>query len=221
MLLIMIKLIGIFLCIYGSTDISYPPEYKEFLDKSILYRFQYLTIIGLYMTLLTVSLLLIDQLVFIITKRCNEKLKKLTSFLIVVVLPIEIIISVVFWSLYLYDPRTIINEIILATGGITLFQNICMHAIPLFLLTLEIYYIDVKRDNFHVMLLCVFGMLYYLFLRFVAKKANRWPYPFLDGKNEITRAFIFFAMTISGVFIYEICMLCIKLKNERSKKKKE
>lgn len=221
MFLIFVKLIGIFLCIYGSTDISYPPEYKEFLDKNIFYRFQYLTILGLYMTLLTISLLLIDQLVFKLTNRYSQKLKSISNFLIVVVLPIEIIITVVFWSLYLYDPSTIINEILLSTSGITLFQNVCMHVIPLVLLILEIYYIDIQRDNLHVILLCVFSAIYYLFLRYIAKKVKRWPYPFLDDKNEITRVFLFIVLTLFGVLMYELCMMFIAIKNKRNKNKRE
>lgn len=206
MILIFTKIIGIYLCIYGSNDSNYPQEYRKFLHKSFTFKFQYLTIIGLYITLLTLSLYLIHQLIARFFNKNIRILNTTSTLLHSIILPIEILITVIFWTLFLINPRLIVCEIVYEKCGMNFYRNVCMHFVPLVLLAIEGYYAQLQRSNFHVFILIVFGMCYYLFVKDIALREKRWPYPFLDKVGEWQRIVIFCSVTGMCIFFYELCM---------------
>lgn len=214
MLLIIIKLIGIYLCIYGSSSTNYSEEYRQLLNSYTAYRFQFLTIIGLYLTLFTLTIILLHQTIALIFKRDLQLIRSFSTFLLALILPIELLITLTFWTLYLYDPSVIISEIVLKTTGIGLFQNLCMHLIPVILLIIEVLSFRLERRNSHVVVLCVFGAAYYLFARSIAVRENKWAYPFLDNRSESVRVLIVSFLTLVAVVFYEVVMVVLRVRDE-------
>lgn len=213
-----IRLIGMTLCIYGHNNIYIPPELLHNSKISYLHRCQFLTIIGLYLTLMTLSLLVISQTVEILIKREIKFIRTVTIFFISIILPIESIITLTFWILYFYDPKTILNETLIQTNSIKISHNLCLHLIPILLLFLEAFFMNFERDNLHVIILCFFSLAYYVFLRNVSLREKRWPYPFLDNRTELGRIGIFFALTLIGVVIYEMLMFVLARKKKIKEK---
>ncbi|KAM0674271.1 hypothetical protein GVAV_002347 [Gurleya vavrai] len=206
MILIFTKVIGIFFCIYGTSDSNYPQEYRDMLHKTVTFKFQYLTIIGLYITLLTLFLCLIHQSLVRFFNKSISFLSNITNFLQSVILPIEILITLVFWSLFIYNPKLIVCEIVYEKCGLNFLNNLCMHFVPFLLLSIEFFSAKLKRSNFHVLFLLVFGFLYYLFVKDIATREKKWPYPFLDKVDDMQRIVIFTTITFLCVVLYEICM---------------
>lgn len=216
-----IRIIGIFLCIYGHNNVSYPPESIKHHNVSLMCRCQYLTIIGLYLTLVTLSLLVLNQIAELFIRREMKTMRTAIKFLVSIVLPIETVVTLTFWVLYLYDPKVILNEILIKTNSIRMSHNLCLHLIPILLLVIEAMFLNLKRQNLHVIVLCFFSLAYYVFLRNVALTEKRWPYPFLDDRSEIGRIGIFFALTLAGVLFYEIAMLALTKRMEKDAVKQE
>lgn len=217
MILIFVKIIGIYFCITGTFDTNYPEEYKQMLSKSFSYKFQYLTIVGLYITLFTIILYLVNQTMQLCFKKQIPLLKKTSKLLHAIILPIEILITLFFWSLFLYDPKLIVCEIVYEKCGLNIYKNFCLHLVPFLLLAIEGYYAKLTRSNFHIVCILLFGFSYYLFVRSIAIKENRWPYPFLEKVSEYQRIAIFFTVTLMCIIFYEISMLLLKRQDVKTK----
>lgn len=206
MFLILAKMIGIYFCIYGSSDHNYPEDYKQLIKSSLMLRFQYLTNIGLELTTYTLLMGIFHQIIARVFKKDLRYINFIYKNLLLVILPIEIIITIVFWSLFLYDPKVIVTKAIYDYCGMNLFQNICIHLIPAIFLMNEAIFLDIQRSNLHIIFLVGFGLFYYLFVRKVANDYKKWPYPFLDDASENKRILIFTVITLLSIFIYELCI---------------
>lgn len=218
MLLIFVKIVGMYFCITGTYDTDYPEEYKQMINKTFTNKFQYLTIIGLYITLLTLSLYLINQMFHLIFKRNITYINKISNLLHAMILPIEVLITLLFWSLFIYNPKLIVCEIVYEKCGLNVYKNICLHFIPFLLLAIEAYHSKLTRSNIHIVLLLSFGVCYYLFVKSVAEREKRWPYPFLERFTEYERMVVFFVVTLLCIVFYEVSMYLLKTNNNNKRK---
>lgn len=210
MFLILFKIIGIIFCKYGSYYHGSPDEFRELVNSSFMFRYQYLANIGLELTLYTLYLGVFHQVITRFFKKECKCIKKSYEHILSVLLPIEIAITVVFWTLFLYDPKIIRTPVIYEKYGLDLFQNSCVHLLPAILLINEALFCELQRNNLHILFYIFVSPIYYLFLKKVVEHYKTWPYPFLDEATESKRIMIFIAITILIIFIYELNIIIFK-----------
>ncbi|EJW04491.1 hypothetical protein EDEG_01284 [Edhazardia aedis USNM 41457] len=222
MLEILCKILGIFICIFGAHDDGYPDDYKKMLRQKYYNQFQYLTVIGLYMSILTLFLGLKLRIIYKLKKKQIKSLYKIYTKMLSLILPIEILISLVFWSMFIYNPVLIVKESIYEAKGFNFSQNMCLHLFPAILLAFELKNVKLKRSNVCVIAMIIFSFVYYFFCRYIAKKYKSWPYPFLDQLNEARRIVFFAVSTFISIILHEIVILISrKLKAHKKIKKIE
>merc|ERR1711890_45385 len=128
------KLLAFFCCIWGSTPFNYTKEMAEFYSKYYFGRAQYLTILALYLTLITV---VIQRLT-----KCTEsrRLKQLANILLPVALSIELTVTCVYWILYTFRPDFLFFKDEMRDGSLLeLFNELCLHLFPVLLLAAEAF----------------------------------------------------------------------------------
>ncbi|KAK1349138.1 FAR-17a/AIG1-like protein [Hamiltosporidium tvaerminnensis] len=203
-----VRIFGLFLCFYGVSERTMPLEMASALRMSFGGRQQFLTIIGLNATILTLIFGLVIRYARL-DKNGNifKYVSSFHTFLLSLIIPVEMTITILFWVLYLKDPTLLISkEFYERNIKIRLFSNLCMHLFPFILLIIEIIDTNIKRSNIHLIAIIIFSITYYFWVSFIASMNKRWPYPLLDGLNGIGRLLIFTAVTLLTVSFYETIM---------------
>lgn len=185
------RLLGLGLVIYGISDISTPPEIYDWIVNNAGGRWRYFTYLGLY---LTISTLVVGTI-----KRSMQKFTTMLSFLswlhshlLTVTFPIEILISVMYWSLLLQNERNFKRDQFLNKRiQVPLFCDVCQHFMPLISLLLEMQDTEIIRCDGHFVFYFVLGVIYFGFCTYLNKLNNTWPYPFLERMSAAKRSLVF------------------------------
>lgn len=196
-------------CLYGYSDYGAPPEIIEYTSGLVVGKYVFLTTQGLLLTMATLMLGLFQQ--HNDTQPVNTIRKWIRNtylFLLVVTLPLEIIIFLLYWPLHLLSPEKLSPaEFVQNKIAISFFSDFCLHLFPLAALVLEIYERDIEKSKLHLIVFVLFAVFYYCLCREMAKVNNRWPYPFLNEMSEQQRLFFYAGITLAVIFFYEVIIM--------------
>ncbi|WUR04785.1 FAR-17a/AIG1-like protein [Vairimorpha necatrix] len=198
------KALKIFLlvsCLYGTTDFCIPPEITRHYQSLYGSKYIFLTNICLYLTVICL-------LTGIIVR--NYKYKELTKFYkhnVSVLLPLNALVTILFWVLYLIDPTLIRDKSFFEQGiKISLFTDICVHLFPFISLFLESKKLILKRSNIHLTFYIVFTFSYYLLCFYYKNLNQEWVYPILGKISTFYRLTLFGFSALLAMGIYELSM---------------
>lgn len=219
------KILFLAFCLYGYSDYSAPREIVEYTSGLLVGKYLFLTTQGLLLTIATLMLGLFQRPSD--TQPMNDVRKWIRStylFLLIVTLPLEIIIFLLYWPLHLLHPEKLRPaEFVQNKIAASLFSDLCLHLFPLTALILEIYERNIEKSKLHLIVFVLFAIFYYCLCRETAKVNNRWPYPFLNEMTEQQRLFLYAGITIAVIFFYEVIILlksrhntCLKVSSRTS-----
>lgn len=193
-------------CIYALTPFSRNPnviKYKNLYDNM---KFLFITYIALYISI--VNGCLTNYYRYFYKKKKNnqideydqsEQMYRVTNFSIIFSFTFNILVSVVFWTLYFINKKLIVNKNSLIPGCETyLLTELSEHLFPLILSFLE--QIDFKlRKTRAIKISIFFALLLWTVLVHIAKRYKKqFLYPFLE--MNIYLRFIFFIL----VFLFNL-----------------
>lgn len=203
------KILFLVFCLYGYSDYGAPREIVEYTSGLVVGKYAFLTTQGLLLTIATLMLGLFQRPSD--TQPVNGVRKWIRStylFLLIVTLPLEIIIFLVYWPLHLLSPEKLSPvEFVQKKIAVSLFSDFCLHLFPLTALLLEIYERNIEKSKLHLVVFVLFAVFYYVLCREIARVNNRWPYPFLNEMTEQQRLFFYAAITLAVIFFYEAIIL--------------
>ncbi|KAI7870340.1 FAR-17a/AIG1-like protein [Spinellus fusiger] len=165
------------------------------LDTGFGGQFKFLTIIGLYLSILNFSLKIIH---FLGLGEFKSFFKTMTP----IVTAVEGFITFSYWSLKFYSSDMVVRSEVV----IPLFWDLSLHLwagvalyVDFFLLNTEF-----KRDSSHIAGIYTSTALYYAWISYCNSHNGTWPYPFLEDISEVTRTLvIIFSGTLTVAF-YEL-----------------
>ncbi|KAI9279430.1 FAR-17a/AIG1-like protein [Umbelopsis sp. AD052] len=159
-------------------------------------HYQYLTILGL--TVATISFLLC-----LIRDFIPGFLNKVHSVIGSIAVPLEGLISALYWGMIFLDPKLLIPA---DAPKIPVFVDCCLHLFPALFLWIDFLFFNVefKRSSSHVVNIYLFTIAYYVWTSYCYSKNKYYAYPFLADMTTNGRL-VFFA--VSGT----ICWLMYEL----------
>ncbi|KAL0265883.1 UNVERIFIED_CONTAM: hypothetical protein PYX00_011600 [Menopon gallinae] len=200
------KILFLAFCLYGYSDYGTPQEIVTYTSNLVAGKYLYLTTQGLLLTIATLMLGLFQHSND--TRPTNGVRKWIRSTylsLLLVTLPLEIIIFLVYWPLHIMCPEKLRPvEFVKNKIAVSLFSDFCLHLFPLTALLLEIYERNIEKSKLHLFVFVLFALFYYGLCREIAKVNNTWPYPFLNGMTEWQRLLFYAGITLAAVLFYEV-----------------
>lgn len=167
-------------------------------------RLKFLTFINMLLQLLYFNMAAVTEFHEIIRKRKSEVFASVCDYVFACfVFPVGTTVSVLFWGLYAADPHSCQTPE--EAKQIPAWLNHYMHTFPLVTI-LELWFIrhiypPRKRG---IMSVLGFGVVYMVWILWVAFAADIWVYPFLEKMDSLSVvAFFAFSLTVL-LFIYHI-----------------
>lgn len=212
-----VKIVLFLFCLYGCSDHGVPQEILDYTNKRVGGKFMGLTTQGLFLTTATLFLGFFQRpnggVSIAGLRSCVESIH---TALLLVMLPLEIIVAVMYWALHLICPGSLDQEVFIRNNiQVSLFTNLCLHLFPLVALVFEVHERSVERSNLHICILILLGLFYYHLCKEIAKINKTWPYPFLNELTEGQRIAVYLGLTLVAVLLYE---LVVRIKSTRSVK---
>jgi hypothetical protein len=168
----------------------------------------YLTNISLYLTVTTLAIGLCVR--YFKTKRFISLYVNLVS----VGLPLSLLVTVLFWGLFLIDPTLVRNKELHDKGvRVNLLSDLCMHFFPFLALLFEQYDVKLKRETSHVIFYFIFCPSYFFITSLFAKANGFWVYPILDQLSFFGKCMLFGCSNILVWLFYEGLMLLFSKKS--------
>jgi hypothetical protein len=177
---------GLYACTYSFTwllSINSPTA------ASFGWHFQYLTVLGLLLTAIT-----------LLASMLNSDAKQL---LLGVTVPVESLVTSMYWSLALYDPALVVLD---ASIGIPLLVDLCFHLFPFLAVATElfVYTPEFKASQVHVVVLSVLSVVYGVWAHVCFYMNGYWIYPFLTHLSDEYRIGFFVVGSVLGVVAYGV-----------------
>jgi hypothetical protein len=170
------------------------------------YGFEYLTLLGFMGTQLTL-------LVSVLNEHFPE-LRTLKIFMTAVFVVVEGMIASLYWSLYFISKELILHkDTILEKGAPPLFMDTAAHGIPFVYLLCEFFYSrssvgHVRRQRaLHIITIASFSLLYNVWIFYLFRHDNGFPYPFLQEIGGEGRAVFAIIGTSVGVYLYGLMFM--------------
>ncbi|ORE06149.1 hypothetical protein BCV72DRAFT_292331 [Rhizopus microsporus var. microsporus] len=154
-------------------------------------QYQYLTILGLVTATIAFGLKILRYFVPTFSSLIYAIVTNIAT-------PMEGLISVLYWSMLLIDPRLLVPEDL---PRIPLLLDFTLHLFPAIFLWIDflMFDIDFVRSNAHVLVIYSFTLFYFIWSSYCHSKNGYWPYPFL-GDFTLWMRIGFFVM--SGVLCW-------------------
>ncbi|KAF5140138.1 integral membrane [Vairimorpha ceranae] len=202
-----IKILKIFLlisCLYGTTDYCIPEEFTKYYKSLYGSKYIFLTNICLY---LTVICLLMGILVRHFSVRYIKNFYKNS---VCVLLPLNGLVTILFWSLYTIDPTLIRDKDFYDRNvRINIFTDICVHLFPFISLLIETKDIIIQKQRYHLIFYVFFTFFYYMLCLYYSNLNNMWVYPLLGKLSTFNRVVLFGCSTLLAMGLYELTMYCL------------
>ncbi|KAM0788471.1 hypothetical protein ACM66B_001604 [Microbotryomycetes sp. NB124-2] len=174
-----------------------PTEVKAYMDTQYGGQWSFLTVLSLAVSTMTFTSAVLKD--FLPSFKLFDTLKTGLSVLAV---PVEGLVSVLYWSMQFYDPR------LLTPPGtmfrIPLFLDISIHALPALFLWIDFLAFSPrmsKRVN-PLLISAVGALAYTTWMEYAAKQNKHFPYPFLDHMAPLARSIFYLCMipVLLGLF---------------------
>lgn len=115
----------------------------------------------------------------------------------------EGLISVLYWSMILIDPRLLIPD---ELPRIPLILDFTLHLFPAVFLWIDFLMFDIEfvRSKAHIILIAVFTLCYFVWSWYCQSVNGYWPYPFLGEFTFWMRAGFFVSSGMLCWGMYEV-----------------
>ncbi|KAI9010432.1 FAR-17a/AIG1-like protein [Phycomyces nitens] len=185
--------LGLLSNIYGLYAINY--LYVNPYAVAFGGHLQYLTIIGLLAATLAFALRLI-QFAF------PGSLKKTYELVVNIATPLEGLITFLYWSMALVNPRLLSPKDLPPPP---LHLDFALHLVPAILLWTNFFWfnLEFKRSVRHIITIYGFVVFYYVWSWYCKTRNGYWPYPFLNAFSDSNRAVFFFGCGTLCWLMYE------------------
>ncbi|WVW83274.1 hypothetical protein I302_105293 [Kwoniella bestiolae CBS 10118] len=189
---------------------------KEYIGNQYGGHFQYLTILGLFGTIITMMMSgICDYLPAV------QGLKPLKRIFLLFALPVELVISSIYWGIILLKPELMLppNPVLASSSEpsssgaedplfrIPLLMDLSMHALPAVALIIDFFFLERKykppASTFGALALAAtFGTAYSLWVEHCASINGSFPYPFLTIMNPQQRIMMYAGSTIMAWLVF-------------------
>lgn len=199
--ILILRSILLSLCIYGCTNYCLPQEIIDYCNTLSGGKYIYLTNISLYLTVGTLCLG-----IFVRYFKYPRLLPTYVN-LVSVLLPLELLVTILFWVLFLVDPTLVRDKDLYDKGvRVDLLSDLSMHLFPFVALVLEQYDVEFIRELSHVIFFSVFCVVYFLLCLVFSKVNGFWVYPILDKLSMAGRILLFGFSNVLILAFYELFM---------------
>ncbi|AFN82715.1 hypothetical protein EROM_030940 [Encephalitozoon romaleae SJ-2008] len=192
-----LKLVFLGFCVYATTDFSLPPEIVEMSNATSGGKFVYLTIITLYLTIISTVLGYISK------TRVGKRLEEIYKDMLAVTFSLEGIVTTLFWSLYFINPTLLKNKSLYKRGIRESFlTELSAHLFPIILLLICQADVRLQKRKRCIYFIFGFGALYFLEICYFSFVNNgKWAYPIFRKMGWVQRIlFVLIACFIGTLF---------------------
>ncbi|KAG1055785.1 hypothetical protein G6F43_002277 [Rhizopus delemar] len=189
---LILNAVGLYSNIYALKNVN-SPLFQNPYAVGFGGQYQYLTIIGLVTATIAFGLKLLRYV-----------MPNFSAFIYTIVTniatPLEGLISVLYWSMILIDPRLLIPD---ELPRIPLILDFSLHLFPAVFLWIDFLMFDIEfvRSKAHIILIAVFTLCYFVWSWYCQSVNGYWPYPFLGEFTFWMRAGFFIS---SGMLCWGI-----------------
>ncbi|KAI9247051.1 FAR-17a/AIG1-like protein-domain-containing protein [Sporodiniella umbellata] len=117
--------------------------------------------------------------------------------------PLEGLISVLYWSLLMLDPKLLMPE---DMPPISLDVDFALHLFPALFLWLDFLMFDIHfvRSQAHILVIAAFTVFYFVWSWYCYSINGMWPYPFLGDFTFLMRSGFFIGSGLLCWLMYEV-----------------
>ncbi|CAG8515662.1 4570_t:CDS:2 [Funneliformis mosseae] len=164
----------------GVASFSYSFIILPTLERSetLIYQFTHLTIVGLLFSLFAfIFALLYDFFTF-------RVISFLKDWFMVICVPLEGLISVLYWTIITYDEKLLMEK-----PRLPIFIDFGFHLIPAVCLWTDFLFFakEFRKSYAHVLYILAFGIGYVAWINFYFVTFGDWPYPLLRKLEDPQR----------------------------------
>ncbi|KAI8393881.1 FAR-17a/AIG1-like protein [Radiomyces spectabilis] len=172
-----INLVGLLSNLYGLYCVNF--VYDNPYAVGFGGHFQYLTILGLTTATFAFALNVLRFMVPGSMPTAYEIVSNIAT-------PLEGLVCVMYWSMVLYDPETLIPK---DMPPIPVNVDFSLHLYPALFLWFDflVFNIEFERSYRHIMVIYGFCVFYLLWSSYCNSKNGYWPYPFLNEFSDLGR----------------------------------
>ncbi|KAG5356622.1 UPF0641 membrane protein [Yarrowia sp. E02] len=188
-----------------ASSFHFLEQYPNPLNASYGGKYQYLTILGLCGSYLVFLLALQADVASLYTKDFSNLLYQLKNSVAVAVTPLECVITVLYWSLKLYDPKLLKHPAV--KEQIPLWLDMSIHLVPAATLFLDVVLMGQPWNlSFVQAVVTNFGLSagYWFWVHKTAAVNEFFPYPFLGLVSTEVRVGVFAGAGVIGYVSYII-----------------
>lgn len=191
------KVVLLGLCVYATMDISLPPKIAEVMNKDSGGKFLYLTIITLYLTIISTVLGYISK------TKVGKKLEEIYKDMLAVSFSLEGIVTTLFWTLYFINP-TLLKGRKLYDQGIreSFLTELSAHLFPIILLLICQTDVRLRKRRRCIYFIFGFGALYFLEICYFSTVNKKWVYPIFKQMNKVQRTLFILVACLIGTGFY-------------------
>lgn len=188
-------------CVYGTTDYSQPKEWVDFVNKLAGGSHIYITQLSLYMTIITLVLS------YCVKHMGVSSIKEIYRDFLSITLPMEGLVTTVFWTLNSIDPTLLKNKELYMAGVRTpLICEVSLHLFPFLVLLLDQVEVNIYEKKRHYWFFGIFGSIYFIVIHHFQRLNDYWVYPFLGYMTILMRAALVFTAVLLVVGYYKLFM---------------
>lgn len=202
------KSILFLMCIYGTTDYAQAQENVDLSNKLAGRNHIYFTHLSLYMTIMTLFLS------YLVKHFGISSVMEIYRDSLSVTLPMEGLVTTMFWVLNIIDPTLLKNRDLYLAGVRTpVMGELSIHLLPLILLLADQVGVGIHERRRHYWMFGFFSVLYFMTIYYCQKLNRCWAYPFLDEMPMVMRVGLFGLLTLLVIAYYKIFLHVSRIVN--------
>ncbi|KAI4291958.1 hypothetical protein PAPHI01_1240 [Pancytospora philotis] len=196
-LLLPIKAVCFMFSVYSVDVIANPFKSAAYARAVEIREYLYFTNIGLLYTIFAVTVGWVAN--------TSKFIKEAHSFSVATCLILEILVALIFWTLFLIDPFLVKNRSDFVGGARpSIINELPKHAFPLVILLIEKSATKISKCWKHRAFLLGFGIAYYAASEGFIAAEQMYLYPFLRKISPFQRFQLFAALSSFSVLVYEL-----------------
>lgn len=198
------------LCVYGTTDYAQAKESVDLSNRLAGGNHIYLTHLSLYMTITTLALS------YCVKHFKVSGIEEVYRDFLAVTLPMEGLVTTVFWMLNWIDPTMLKNRDLYIAGVRTpLIGELSLHLLPLILLLADQAGVHIQEKTRHYLIFVLFAAIYFVVIHYFQQLNKCWVYPFLDNVSMPTRVALIAMVTLLVLAYYKLFLKLSTIINTR------
>ncbi|CAB4392107.1 unnamed protein product [Rhizophagus irregularis] len=164
--------------------------------ENMIFQFTHLTIVGLLFSLVAFVFALLYDLFSTV-----KVISFLKTWFMVVTVPLEGLISILYWGLIIYDETLLLDK-----PRLPILIDLGFHLIPAVCLWTDFLFFtkEFRKSHSHIFYLLLFAFSYAVWIQFYFVNYGTWPYPILSKLETQQRIGFYFTCFALCTGIYHI-----------------